>query len=76
MNIVFCYYYSGVIRNQHGSEKGCLPSMGGVVAGHMSHAVTAYGGALNQLLTVPAPYAGPQSDEARTPRAAVKIFRT
>lgn len=50
--------------------------MGGVVARHMSHAVTAYGGALNQLLTVPAPYAGPYSDEARAPRAAVKIFRT
>lgn len=48
--------------------------MGGVVARHMSHAVTAYGGALNQLLTVPAPYAGPYSDEARAPRAAVKIF--
>lgn len=47
--------------------------MRGVVARYMSHAVTAYGGALNQLLTVPATYAGPYSVEARTPRATIKI---
>lgn len=74
--IFFRYEHSsrqlaGLSVNQHGSEKGCLPSMRGVVAGHMSHAVTAYGGALNQLLTVPVTYAGPYSDEARAPRAAV-----
>lgn len=54
------------------SVVGCLPSMGGVVARHMSHAVTANGRALNQLLTVPASSAGAYSTEARPPRTEAK----
>lgn len=46
--------------------------MGGVVARHMSHAVTANGRALNQLLTVPASRAGPYSTEARPSRTTTE----
>lgn len=49
--------------------------MGRVVARNVSHAVTANGRTLNQLLTVPASITGPYSVEAN-PTRTVNRYRT